>query len=178
MLFRLPRPTQVKKLPKSENCRSTACEIPLERESSNFRLNKKVPMQKVTTTITILILGALLNNLEGQSSAASKTSVAAPKPDAAKAELAQTDAIDLTAQYQAALSKKRDGQFPLYIAKDGTKVLLPVKGGKPGDMFVVDKDGKPVSSSRSKKKLRDPEAWLCWGPHHTKPCVMIKVPPQ
>ena len=58
-----------------------------------------------------------------------------------KPEMSDESTINVKRQYNEIVSRGRDGKFLLYSDRDGSKLFLPMSGGKPGPIVAFDKNG-------------------------------------
>src|SRR5437588_645492 len=91
--------------------------------------------------VVFLSFGAVLNNASAQQSANPRQSSAIPR----KPTVSNRTVVDVRPQFNAILNRKRDGKFLLYSDKDGTKVFLNVRDGKPLPLQAFDKYSRSFS---------------------------------
>jgi hypothetical protein len=107
-----------------------------------------------------------------QSNAQSGEATLIQRPTATPAQ-AQAPEADVRVKYDAFMKQKKDGNYLLYTDNEGTRIYLPMKGGRPGSVYSEGKGGKAVAIRFSSEAGR---CFACWGPI-ANPCkhkVQIK----
>jgi hypothetical protein len=97
----------------------------------------------------LLVLWAVLSlgTLPGDASAQDNAKAKAAATSAVKSTAADQSEVDLRPQYEAAVSKTKDGTVLLSTLNDGTKVFLRIQASKPVEIVVMDNGGKRIPIS-------------------------------